>query len=531
MAVYPPKEVTQHYIQHAFFIYFGVMKIFSASQIKACDAYTIHAAQISSADLMERAAKACVQWIKEHLPPDSVFIILCGTGNNGGDGLAITRLLHNQGYGARAFLLKISEDLSPDCRHNLQRLEGIDKSLVQTLQPDTYITDIAPHIIILDAILGTGLNRAPEGWIANFITHINETPNKKIAIDIPSGMPADMVPEDTDNIISAGDTLSFQFYKRAFLHPETGIHTGNLHILDIGLHPTFIESTHTSYQITDINTLKDIYTPRKPFTHKGTYGTALLIGGSYGMMGAIGLAAKAAYRAGAGRVRALLPECGYNIFQTYLPEAMCFTSGEKHINRISEWKETQAIAIGPGMGTKPETARALVDLLDVCKRPLVLDADALNILADQPELLHKIPPHSILTPHPKEFSKLFGKTGNSMQRLELARTQAMKFNIYIVLKDTYSCIISPEGECRYNITGNAGLATGGSGDVLTGIIAGLLAQGYNPYDAATLGVYLHGLAGSYASAKLSQEAVIAGDIIAELGNAFTFVSNEIRDIM
>jgi hydroxyethylthiazole kinase-like uncharacterized protein yjeF len=499
------------------------MKIFSASQIKACDAYTIHASGISSADLMERADNTCVKWMNEHLPAQSVFIVLCGTGNNGGDGLAVTRLLHQQGYGAKAFLLQMNAELSIDCQYNLERLQAIDTNLVQILQPDTYITDIAPHIIIIDAILGTGLNRAVEGWVANFIGHINDTPNKKIAIDIPSGMPADNIPEENAAIVTANDTLSFQFYKRSFLHPETGSIAGNIHILDIGLHQTFINSTHSSYHITDEEVINHIYKPRKPFTHKCTYGTAYVAGGSYGMIGAITLTAKAAYCAGAGKVIALLPECGYNIIQTAVPEAMCITKGEKHINRFSDWNNMQSIAIGPGLGTKPETIRAFTDFLDVCKQPLVLDADALNIIASQPELLHKLPAHSIITPHPKEFGKLFGETGNSMQRLELARTQAMKYNIHLVLKDHHTIVISPEGECHYNMTGNPGMATGGSGDVLTGIIAGLSAQGYEPYDAAILAVYLHGLAGNYASTEKSEEALLASDIIANLGKAFTQV--------
>lgn len=505
------------------------MKIFSASQIRACDAYTIHASGISSIELMERAANACVDWVTGHMPQQSVFIVLCGTGNNGGDGLAITRLLHQQGYKAKAFLLQINADLSSDCQHNLSRLQAIDKDLVQVLQPDTYITDIAPHIVIIDAILGTGLNRAAEGWVANFIGHINDTPNRKLAIDIPSGMPADNIPAQDAAVINANDTLSFQFYKRAFLHPETGSLAGNIHILDIGLHQTFIDSTHSSYHIIDEAVIKDIYKPRKPFTHKGSYGTAYVAGGSYGMIGAITLTAKAACRAGAGKVVALLPECGYTIIQSAVPEALCITKGEKNINRFSDWNNMQSIAIGPGMGTKPETVRAFADFLEVCKQPLILDADALNIISMQPELMHKLPAHTILTPHPKEFAKLFGETGNSMQRLELARTRAMKHNIHIVLKDHYTVIVSPEGECHYNITGNAGMATGGSGDALTGILAGLIAQGYDPYDAAILGVYLHGLAGDHAAAIHSQEAMLAGDLVESLGSAFMHIKSSSAD--
>ncbi|MCD6062678.1 MAG: NAD(P)H-hydrate dehydratase [Flavipsychrobacter sp.] len=496
------------------------MKIFSAPQIRACDAYTIHASGITSRELMERAAGKCVEWLMASFPKESLFVVLCGTGNNGGDGLVITRMLHRLGYGAKAFLLQFSDELSPDCQANLERLQSIDNSLVDILQPETFITDIPENIVVVDAILGTGLNRQAEGWIANFINHINDRPNRKVAIDIPSGMPADNIPGEDASIIKADDTLSFQFYKRAFLHPETGVFAGDIHILDIGLHETFISSTHTNYQTTGEERVRAIYKPRQSFSHKGTFGTALLIGGSYGMMGAISLAVKAAGRAGAGKVRSLVPEVGYNIIQTLVPEAMCTIKGEKYITRIADWENTDAIGIGPGIGTKDETAKAFSNFLDACKQPIVIDADALNILAKQPELLHKIPAGSVLTPHPAEYKRLFGKTSNSMLRLEHARTQAMKYNITIVLKDRYTAVIGPEGECSYNITGNVGLATAGTGDVLTGIITGLISQKYEPHDAAIMGVYLHGLAGEYASRIHSEEATVAGDVIDALGKAF-----------
>lgn len=496
------------------------MKLFTASQIKACDAYTIHASSISSFDLMERAAARCVEWLTAHQPKDTVFVVLCGSGNNGGDGLAITRMLHRMGYGVKAFLLQFADKLSEDCEMNLKKLQHIDASLVEILQPDAFITDIPANIIIIDAILGTGLNRAVEGWVADFINHINQLPNRKIAIDIPSGMPADTIPADTEQVLAVNDTLSFQFYKRAFLHPETGKLAGDIHILDIGLNQTFIEATATNYNVIDSLTARSIYKPRQPFSHKGTYGTALLVGGSHGMMGAITLSSKAAMRAGAGKVKVMAPECGYTILQTALPEAMFTTKGDKYISAISGYTEDDTIGIGPGMGTHEYTIKAFADFIETYKNPLVIDADAINILAKQPELLHKIPADSIITPHPKEFEKLFGKTGNSMQRLELARTQAMRYNIYIILKDRYSAVVTPEGECWYNITGNAGMATGGSGDVLTGILTALLAQGYSPYDAALLGVYIHGRAGDLAAEAISQEALIAGDIVNELGSVY-----------
>ncbi len=498
------------------------MKIFSGAQIKACDAYTIHTQGITSTELMERAAERSTGWMMHHFSKDVLFIVLCGSGNNGGDGLAIARQLHYSGYGVKSFLLPFGE-LSADCSANLQRLKNIDPELVTEIDPGSLIADIPSHIVIIDAILGTGLNRPAQGWIENFIRHINQLPNTKIAIDIPSGLPADNVPGENAAVIKADHTLSFQFYKRSFLHPETGICVGTTHILDIGLAAAYIKATHTHYHTIDKETVTNIYKPRDPFSHKGSYGNVLLIGGSFGKMGAISLSTKAALRAGAGLVTALVPQCGYEIIQTYVPEAMCRTNGERQIEKITEWQNATAIGIGPGLNTVTNTARAFEDFIDACKQPVVIDADALNLLAKQHDLLAKIPADSILTPHPKEFERIFGAAADSMMQLEQARAQAMRYNIYIVLKGHNTAIVTPEGDCWYNTTGNAGMATGGAGDVLTGVITSLLAQGYTPKEAALLGVYLHGMAGDYAAAKSSQEAMIAGDIIKNLGKAFQFI--------
>lgn len=496
------------------------MKIFSASQIKACDAYTIHASKMSSYDLMERAAGKCVEWINGHFAPDTSFIIICGSGNNGGDGLAITRMLSRNGYNAKAFLLRLSDNLSEDCRKNFERLTDKDKDLVEILEPDSFIAHVPNKVVVLDALLGTGLNRAPEGWVAEFIQHINGLPNLKVAIDIPSGMPADSIPTDELNIVEADHTLSFQFYKRAFLHPETGRYAGQIHILDINLSDKFIDSTQTSYHIIDQSIAKRLYKRRAPFSHKGDYGLAQIVAGSHSMMGAAVLATKAALRSGAGKVQALVPQCGYDIMQTSVPEALCAVSGETFMSRVKEWEKADVVCIGPGLGMANPTVSALEDFITACKEPIIVDADALNILAENKDLLHKIPANSILTPHPKEFERLFGKTKDSMQQLELARTQSMKYNVYIVLKGHHTTIVTPEGLCWYNLTGNDGMATGGSGDVLSGIITGLVSQGYKPLNAALVGVYLHGLAGDYAAQKWTGNAMIAGDIIEKLGKAF-----------
>lgn len=496
------------------------MKILSASQIKAADEHTIHSLPISSIDLMERAASRCTEWLTANYPKETLFVVLCGSGNNGGDGLAVTRMLHKHGYGVKAFLLPTSKELSRDCSSNLNRLQRVSPGLAENLQPDTYITDIAEHIVIIDAILGTGLNRPAEGWVAKFIGKINELPNRVISIDMPSGLPADSLPGEHDAVIHAADTLTFQFYKRSFLHPEGGRHCGRVHVLDIGLDANFINNTVTHYNIISREEILRHYKPRNPFTHKGTYGTAMLIGGSHGMIGAVALATRAASRAGAGKVFCMCPEAGYNILQTLAPEAMCITRGQNHINHISNWEQANAIGIGCGMGTEDNTVAAFCSFIEVVKEPLVIDADALNIIAKHTDLLNKIPAGSILTPHPKEFERLFGRTNDSIQRIELARMQAMRYGLNIVLKDRYTIVINPEGECWYNLTGNAGLATAGSGDVLTGIITGLLAQGYTPTVAAMLGVYMHGKAGEYASNIHSQESMVPGDIVESLGAAF-----------
>ncbi len=500
------------------------MKIFTAAQIKACDAYTITAARIRSLELMERAANKCVTWLKDHLPKDTLYVVLCGTGNNGGDGLAIARLLHRRGSGVKAFLLNHTPDLSPDCAANLQQLQAIDNDLVSIVQPNTFITDIPAHLVIIDAILGTGLSRPLQGWLAEFITHINQLPNHKISIDIPSGLPADTIPDKESVIFKANDTLTFQFIKRTFLHPESGPYAGNVHTLDIGLDKTFINATHTQYHTIDTQTASAIYRPRtNSFGHKGTFGSVCVVGGSYGKMGAITLTAKAALRAGAGLVTAAIPACGYNILQTAVPEVMCTTSGNEVIEQIAGWENANAIGLGPGMGTDVKTAQALAAFMDSCKLPVVADADALNIIAKHSDLLARLPKGSILTPHPKEFARLFGENTNSMIQLDHARIQAMRYNINIVLKGHHTAVITTEGECWYNTKGNAGMATGGSGDVLTGIITGLLAQGYEPQNAAILGVYLHGMAGDMAAKELSQEAMIASDIISNLGKAFNAI--------
>lgn len=473
---------------------------------------------------MERAAQSCVQWLSASFSLDTSFIVLCGTGNNGADGLAITRTLHQLGYPVKAFRLEDVAAMGENAAANLERLQRLNEALVASLPNGTFLTEVPHDAVIIDALFGTGINRPLEGWMAAFIQHINHLPNVKIAIDMPSGMPSDSIPDDIAAILKVNHTLSFQFFKRSFLHPETGSLAGEIHVLDIGLDRTFIHATHTNYYLVDINKAQEIFKPRDPFSHKGDHGTALLVGGSYGMIGAMVLSARAALRSGVGKVRCLLPECGYTVMQTAVPEAMCSTAGDRYLSGIADMHAADAIGLGPGMGTASESATALADFLDSYKQPVVIDADALNIISADKKLLTKLPANSIITPHPREFERLFGAAANSMQRLELARTQAMRYNIVIVLKGRYTATVTPDGACWYNTTGNAGLATGGSGDVLTGIITALLAQGYESGNAAILSVYLHGLAANLACAEQSPESLIPTDVTNYLGKAFSSLS-------
>ncbi len=496
------------------------MKILNAAQIRECDAFTIQSENITSTELMERAATNCVKWIRENLPKNSLFVVLCGTGNNGGDGLAITRMLHQRGIGVKAFLLNLNNELSDDCRINEARLKNADAQILNYVTEGTYITDIPKNIIIIDAIFGTGINRPITGWCAKFILEVNKLPNRKIAIDMPSGLPADSLPATTDSILKANETLSFQFFKRSMLHPESEAFAGNIHIIDIGLNKDFANSQHTQYHLTTYEEIKNKLKRRVKFAHKGTQGRVLIIGGSYGKIGAVVLSTTAALKSGAGLVTAMLPECGYNVIQNAVPEAMCETNGANVIENIPAISDNTTVGIGPGIGKDKLTANAVLSFLEDYTKPLVIDADALNIIADNPEILHKLPKDSILTPHPREFERLFGSNTNSMVQVDHARIQAMRYNINIVLKGHHTTIIDRDGECFYNTTGNPGMATAGSGDVLTGLITGLLAQGYTPREAAIIGVYIHGLAGDYAAELYSQEAMIAGDIIAQFGSAF-----------
>jgi ADP-dependent NAD(P)H-hydrate dehydratase / NAD(P)H-hydrate epimerase len=501
------------------------MKLFSAEQIRLWDQYTIQHEPIASINLMERAAAKCIDWLERNNYTDRPFHIFCGKGNNGSDGLAIARMLSERKMTVIVHILEFGHKGTDDFQTNLARLHQYPDILIRFIQTEENFHALAKDDIIIDALFGSGLNRGLEGVTAKLVKHINDSGCTIISIDIPSGLFTDKSSKG-QTAIKADHTLSFQCYKMAFLVAENSAFVGEVHILDIGLHPDFYHSTFTDYELTDDLFISSIYKPRNRFGHKGTFGHALIIAGSYGKIGAAILSAKACLRSGVGLLSCHIPKCGYDIMQTALPEAMVMTDFNSSFNTKidDDIAKYETIGIGPGIGTASETKMMLEEILASCKKPLVLDADALNIIASQKDLLKLIPGESILTPHPKEFERMFGETETEFERIEMALQKARELNLVIVLKGHHTLIAAPDGKAFFNSTGNAGMATAGSGDILTGIITGLLAQGYSPGDAAILGVFVHGLAGDIAAKENSMEAMIAGDIVNCLGHAFVSIA-------
>ncbi len=496
------------------------MKILSAAQILELDAYTIKNEPIASIDLMECASLTFTKWFVQKFPDiNRPVFIFCGIGNNGGDGLAVARLLYQRFYNVEIFWCKIGENTSEDFSINLKRLPKRNAIPVyEILKGDTFPT-LSENAIIIDAVFGSGLNRPVTGYWGELFTHLNLLKATRVAIDIPSGLFTD---QHTEGIcIEADYTFSFEMPKLSFLFSENQNIAGDWHYESIGLDASFIKDTSSAYFLIDEAMVKPFLKERKKFDHKGTFGHALLIMGSYGKVGAAVLAAKSCLKSGAGLTTVHAPKCAYEILQISFPEAMVSVDRHKFcFSQISDLTPYNAIGVSCGLSKNKLTVNAIDELLDKSQLPLVLDADALNIIARNQKLMLKIPRGTILTPHPKEFERLFGKSMNEFERCELQRNKSEEHNCYIILKGANTAITTPEGICYFNSTGNPGMATAGSGDVLTGIITGLLAQEYTALEASILGVYIHGLAGDLAVHDLEHESMLASDIITFLGKAF-----------
>lgn len=500
-----------------------MMKILSSGQIREIDKYTIENEPVPSIDLMERAATVCTGWLNERYPSSTNFVIVAGPGNNGGDGLAIARLLAERGYNhIKLAFLKFTDKFSRDFLINLERLKRVGAVEVMEIKQEEEFPEIPRGTIIIDAIFGSGLSRPAKGLPAEIIDKINDSGAKIIAVDIPSGLfGEDNSQNPPDHIIRADHTLTFQLPKLAFLFPENEAFVGEWHVLSIGLHPVAIEEAAATYYLLEEKDARALLKKRKKFSHKGHFGHALLIAGSYGKMGAAVLAANGCLKSGVGLLTTHVPGYGYNAIQATVPESMVTIDGSNEVfSDVSGLDKFDVLGIGPGIGKEPPTVNAFRKLLDQTDKPMVLDADALNILSENRELIKKIPGGSILTPHPGEFSRLAGKVSNSFERINKASGMAREHNLVLILKGAYTSIHAPDGAVYFNNTGNPGMATGGTGDVLTGITLGMLSQGYAPADAAKLAVYIHGLAGDLAAGEMGQESLVAGNIIDFMGKAF-----------
>lgn len=514
------------------------MKILSAEQIRALDRHTIAEEPIASIDLMERAAVKLLDALIDgnYIRKTDSIMLFCGMGNNGGDGLALARMLIEQGYlHVTVYVVRHSPMGSPDFELNEKRLKNV--SGFHFIETELQIPIIPNNAVVIDAIFGSGLSRPVEGISKSVIHHINISGAQVYSVDVPSGLYCDKANGINDTVIHSSVTFTFHAPKLSFMLPASGAYVSQFKVLDIGLSKAYGNNLTSAYWYTTPLYIHSEFKERDKFSHKGTFGHALIVAGSYGKMGAAVLSVRGALRSGAGLVSALIPACGYDIMQTSCPEAMVMTGRELHpttsrrergvdsclstssLSDINITKYT-TIGVGPGIGTADETVAYLEGLLKQCKQPIVVDADALNILSGNNELLQLLPANSILTPHPGEFKRLVGDWADDLDKLDKLKAFAAKYNVVVALKGANTCVASADGALHFNSTGNAGMAKGGSGDVLTGVITALLAQGYSPLNAAIMGVYMHGLAGDYAAENFGQTSMHAGDIIAYLPKAF-----------
>ena len=505
-----------------------MIKIFPTIQLKELDAYTIENEPVSSIDLMERASRALARAMSERWSAETPFTVFAGPGNNGGDALAVSRLLAERGCRVEVYLFNTKGTLSPDCETNKERLAGVAGIDFHEITPQ-FVPPVptAEHVVV-DGLFGSGLNKPLSGGFAAVVKYINTSPATVVAIDVPSGlMGEDNTYNIQANIIRADLTLSLQLPKLAFLFAENAPFVGEWQLLDIGLSEEAIEEKETDFALTEHEDVASMLKPRGKFAHKGNFGRALLIAGSQGMAGASVLAARACLRSGVGLLTVHIPFCNNFIVQTSVLEAMTeIDINDVRFSCATDTDDYQAVGIGPGLGKAGDTEAALLEQIESCQTPMVVDADALNLLGEHRSYIGRLPKGSILTPHPKELERLVGKCQNSYERLTKARELARSAGVHILLKGAYSVVIAPSGKCWFNPTGNPGMATGGSGDVLTGVVLALLAQGYDAETAARMAAYVHGLAGDIACKKHGVMGMTAGDIVTCLPPAWRMLEEK-----
>lgn len=500
------------------------MKIFTSAQIHELDRYTIEHEPIKSVDLMERAAKAITRAVAEEWTTHTPVVVFAGPGNNGGDALAVARLLTNEGYKVRTYLFNITNHLSDDCVTNRQRLlDGRHAKDFTEITAKFDPPELTADTLVIDGLFGSGLNKPLAGGFASLVKYINQSPAKVVSIDVPSGlMSEDNTYNVRANIIHATLTLTLHEKKLAFLFGDAQQFIGRLKVLDIRLSQEYIQKTEAQYYVLEESDVRSRLLHRDDFAHKGNMGNALIVAGSYGMSGAAILATRACMRSGAGKITVHTPKKNYGVMQISVPEAVLHMDHEE--TAFTEAVDTDgfdALGIGPGLGCQETTAIAMIAQIRRAQCPIVADADALNIFASHRAWMQQLPKGIIMTPHPKELDRLTGSPANAdFERLHRTRELAQSLQAYIILKGHNSALCLPDGQVVFNPTGNSGMATAGSGDVLTGIITALLARGYHQQNACIVGMYLHGLAGDIAVKTLGKESLTASDIIDYLPHAF-----------
>ena len=478
---------------------------------------------------MERAAIQLTDSIVAEWDKDMKVVVFAGPGNNGGDALAVARMLAVRGYNVSTWLFNTSGRLSDDCKKNRDRLKDVKQVASFVMVTDEFDPPtLDAQTLVVDGLFGSGLNKPLTGGFASLVKYVNASPAKVVSIDIPSGLMTESNEYNVkSNIMKADVTLTLQQPKLSFLFPENQQFIGHVEVLDIGISQEGIDKTDAQFYILEKSDITPCLKRRDPFAHKGSMGHALLVAGSRGMAGAAMLAAKACLRTGVGKVTVHTPACNTLPLQIGVPEVVLDVDSDTNV--VSEAVDTdcfKAMGIGPGLGTNENTAIAVIGQMRRAQCPIVVDADALNILAAHKAWLQQIPVGAILTPHIGEFDRLEGVSTDSYERLSKAMLLAERQHAYIVLKGHYTAIITPGGRVLFSPTGNPGMATAGSGDVLTGIITALLARGYTQGEACAIGTYLHGLAGDIAARSLGEESLIASDIINSLPMAFKELSNE-----
>ena len=496
------------------------MKILTAEQLSQADKASIQKQEITSEELMEHAASLVFQEIDKRLSGAPIPIkIFCGIGNNGGDGLVVARHLIQHGYHVTVYVVNYSDKRSDDFLANYEKLKEITNNWPQLIREEKNFPDIETGDFVIDAMFGIGLNRPVEGWVARLVKHINDSRAFTLAIDMPSGLFTDKSPAESDAVIEADFTLSFQAPKLVFFLPQTMDFVGDLQVIDIGLDKEYLGNLKAEALLIQKEEASRLYKPRNPNSHKGDYGNILMMGGSYGKIGSVLLSATAALRSGSGLCSIYIPRCGYEIVQTALPEAMVITDPDSEM--LSDYPhdfQADVVCFGMGAGTSEKARSALEGVLRSSKNPVVIDADGLNILSENKNLLKLIPENSVLTPHPGELKRLIGEWDDDFDKLKKARQFSRKYKLILVIKGAHTfCIF--EDDMYVNNSGNPGMATAGSGDVLSGIITSFMGQKYKPLKAAILGVYLHGLSGDISASELGFESVLAGDIAKNTGRA------------